>query len=59
MLTRMHGESDIDYIDATYNTMLEISMETHVVMTPTSVNSWGTCLVITSTNTPTEQFTSN
>jgi len=55
----MHGESDIDYIDATYNTMLEISMETHVVMTPTSVNSWGTCLVITSTNTPTEQFTSN
>lgn len=51
---RMHSESDIDYIDATYKTMLETSMETHIVMTPISESSWGTCLVITSTNTPTE-----
>lgn len=35
----MLSESDIDYGDVRYHIMFEIAMETHIVMTPTSIGS--------------------
>lgn len=58
MLNRVLSESDIDYDDVRYHIMFEIAMETHIVMTPTSISSWGTCLVIISNKMQVEKFTS-
>lgn len=48
MLNRVHTESDTGPEDVGCHIRFEIAMETHVIMTPISISSWGNCSVVRS-----------
>lgn len=45
-LNRAHTESNTGHDDIGCHIMFEIATETHIMITPISISSWGTCSVV-------------